>query len=153
MLGTIALSLALLSPGQSDKAALDAACVAIAKATGARDWKKLATLCTPDFTQQNTTGPKMNLKGLEDSLAGIQHLSVTYKLLSVNSNGKVATCKVFWRVKGTINQQGTHQIVSDDTEIDTFKKVNGKWLESYAKELNGSGTMDGKPIDSNGQIG
>jgi len=153
MLGTIAITLALLGPGQKDKPALDAACAAIAKATGARDWKKLATLCTPDFTQQNTTGPKMNLKGLEASLAGIENLSVTYKLLDVNSNGKVAICKVFWRVKGTVNQQGVHHVVSDDTEMDTFKKVNGKWLESYAKEISGSGTIDGKPIGGNGQIG
>lgn len=148
MLATIALVSVLLGTPQKDDAAINAACAQIAKASQARDWKKLESLCTKDFKQHTLQGDTITLKDLERNLNGLQNLKFTYKVLSVESNGKVAKAKVFWSVKGTFNRGGKHTFQGDDTEIDTFKKVNGKWLESEVKELTASQKVGGRVVPS-----
>jgi len=144
MIATIALAVLLNSPG-NDKPAIDAACKQIAIASQSKNWKKLGTLCTSDWVQHTHDGQTIHLSDLEKNLAPLSDLKFSYKVLDVKSNGSKADCRVFWSVKATyMDAKGKHTYQGDDTEIDTFKKVGGKWLQSAVKELTVSAKIDGK---------
>jgi hypothetical protein len=144
MLATLALATALLGAPKNDKAALDSACLQIAHITMIKNWKKLAGLYTPDFQQTDMQGKTIGLRQLEKSIEPLQLVNITYKILTVKSNGKTAEVKAFWTVSGEINDRGIHTLKADDTELDTFKNVNGRWLQSATKILSGSQTVDGR---------
>ena len=148
MITSLALAI-LLSPATKDEDLIKQTCTQIAQATQARDWKKLGTLCTPDFRQTTMGGQTVSLKqltrGFDQAFSGYHDPKTTFKINSLKVKGMSATGNLSWTVKATIiNNRGKHSFVSTDTETDTFKKVNGKWLESSVKELTGQTYLDGK---------
>ena len=158
MIATIALALSLAIPGQSDKAQIDALCAKIAKATQGREWKQLAALCTFDFHQRTLDGQTLNLQkltqGFDQLLPQFKNRSCTYKIIKLKITGNVAVGELYWTILGERDDPmgRTHKIELSDYEQDTFKKVNGHWLEAAVKEEKDVQKVDGKEIkqDSGG---
>ena len=155
MLAAIVFITVVGRPPQADKAQIDAVCAQIAKATQALNWKKLKTLCTPDFKQTSPDGTTVDFKQLTDGFQGVfstfKNLKVTYKLYSVKVSGKVAQAEAFWSVSGTgKDPQGkAHKVEFADNELDVFKKVKGHWLEDNVHVHNDIEKVDGKAVPTN----
>ncbi len=148
MVATLALALVLTSPQKSDEAQIRAVCDQLAVATQTRNWTKLRSLCTPDFKQRTNDGKTYTLNqliaGFDQSLKQMQYPKLTYKILSLTTKGTTATAEAYWGMtaKMTMRKQ-IHKIEQGDTEADTFKKVNGHWLESFVQEHKTSTKVDG----------
>lgn len=151
MVATIALALLLTSPQKSDEAQIRAACDQIAVATQTRNWAKLRSLCTPDFKQRTNDGKVYTLNqliaGFDQSMKQMEYPKLTYKILSFNSKGTTATVEAYWGLtaKMTMRKQ-IHKVEQGDTEADTFRKVNGRWLESFVQEHKTSTKVDGVEV-------
>jgi hypothetical protein len=157
MIGTIALSIALLGAPQNDRPAVEAACAKIAKATQTRDWKALKALSTPDFVQHTKQGQNIHIddltKGFDQLLKTVSNPKVTYKILTFKSDGSKATAEVYWSIfADTKDKKGkAHRLELSDSEQDIFRKVKGNWLEASVTEHSSVQKVDGKPITAMGQ--
>ena len=153
MIATIAFALLLSTPPQNDQAQIKALCDQLSVATQSKNWTKLRTLCTPDFKQKTTEGKTYTMNQLiasfNEGMKGMQNPKLTYKILSFKSDGKTATAEVYWNMASKMSLQGRmHKVESIDTEADTFRKVNGRWLEALVQEHKSMVKVDGKPFNT-----
>jgi hypothetical protein len=151
MIATLALATTLLAaPQNKDRAPIEALCKQIAAATETKNWKKLASLSTPDFKQTTGNGQIANLAQLtasfESTLSRLSNRKCTYKILTFTSKGNVATAEVYWSIFGTKTDPlgHKHKVELSDREEDTFKKIKGHWLEAKVVEQEDVQKLDGK---------
>lgn len=152
MVAAIALAIVLNSPQKNDEAQIKALCDQIAVATQTRNWPKLRSLCTPDFKQRTNDGKTYTfnqlIAGFDQAFKQMQNPKLTYKILSFNSKGTTATAEAYWGMSATIMQRKQiHKLDQGDTEADTFKKVNGHWLESFVQEHKSTTKLDGVAVN------
>lgn len=157
MVAAIALALVLTSPPKSDEAQIRAVCDQLAVATQTRNWTKLRSLCTPDFKQRTNDGKTYTLNqliaGFDQSLKQMEYPKLTYKFLSFNSKGTTATAEAYWGLTAQMRmRKQIHKVEQADTEADTFRKVNGRWMESFVQEHKTSTKVDGVAVSQSAGV-
>lgn len=154
MLGTLALSIALVvTPPSKDEIAIRATCDQIAKAIQTQDWAKYRTLNTKNFIQINDNNTKSNLeqliRGFRSSFQGLAELAISYRINKLTIKGNTATAQATWSLSAKTRLRARmQQFVTLDEEVDTFTKVNGKWLQAKVVVNSFKTLMDGKVVQS-----
>lgn len=153
MIAILALGSALLTSPGKDEIEIRKLCDSIVKATSAKDFKALKATTTPDFRQTDMEHKTVNrdqlMAGFARTFRQFQDMKTTYKILSLKANGNDAVGKIVWTINAKVIANGAaHTVTLTDTENDTFRKVNGRWLESRVVELDGKALLDGKPLQT-----